>query len=233
MATNIGYERALRLAREELAGRDPALVAGNTGVPFENGEYVIPWLGRRIPLSEGAVDQQIIWHHYLCAQGPRQPRGRLIAYRQIPGAGIYNANFYKRSIQPMVRAFGGNLAGFLAAGQALGGEAVSHGDAAFTLHPLPYLPLTYVVWQGDDEMPANGNILFDESAIEWLCAEDLVVLAGLPVYEMLRMQNGPKTAAPAQTPLEKPEYFFRQEKTQGEDLDPGDPDDPGRSGGNP
>jgi len=56
---------------------------------------------------------------------------------------------------------------------------------SFTVNALPYIPLTFVLWQGDGEVPPSGNILFDETAAKWLCAEDLVVLAGLPVYEML------------------------------------------------
>jgi hypothetical protein len=58
---------------------------------------------------------------------------------------------------------------------------------SFTLPVLPYVPLTFVIWQGDDEIPPNGNILFDETAIEWFNAEDLVVIASLPVYKLLKM----------------------------------------------
>jgi hypothetical protein len=87
----------------------------------------------------------------------------------------------------MVQGFSGDLEEFLKRGRALGGEKVNLGHMAFTVCPLQYVPITYIIWQGDDEIPASGNILFDETAVDWLCAEDLVVLAGIPVYAMLKM----------------------------------------------
>lgn len=189
MAENIGYQRALALAKQEMEGRDPALLAANTGTVWTGEDFLIPWLGREIPLAQGSVDQQILWYHYLLAQGPRQPRGRYINYKQVPGAAIYNANFIKRSINPLVRTFAGDLPGFFAAGEALGAEKVSLGNAGLTFHPLPYLPVTCVLWQGDEEMPASGNILFDEGIIDWYCAEDIVAVAGLVVYEAIRVKK--------------------------------------------
>ena len=183
---NKGYERALGLARERLSERDPRKTADNSGTVWTGERFEIPWLGRMVPLDEGTVEQQILWSHYLLSGGPKRPIGNFIAYRQVPGAGIYNANFLKRCIAPMVKAFAGDLDLFLSKGKAMGGRKASPGHMSFTVSALPYIPLTFVLWQGDDEIPASGNILFDETAAEWLCAEDLVVLAGLPVYEMLR-----------------------------------------------
>jgi hypothetical protein len=187
MKTNTGYQTALRLGEEELRKRDPQTVALNAGVRWSGEDYIIPWLNQEVPLTEGSTEERIIWLHYLLGQGPKQPRNRFINYKQVPGAAIYNQNFVKRCIGPMVKAFGNDLDTFWDRGRQLGGERVKLGHMAFTLRALPYIPLTYVIWEGDDEIPASGSILFDESAIEWLCAEDLVVLSGLPVYRMLSM----------------------------------------------
>lgn len=183
---NKGYERALNLARERLSEHDPYKLADDSGTVWTGERFVIPWLGRMIPLDEGTVEQQILWSHYLMSGGSKQPAGSYITYRQVPGAGIYNDNFLKRCIDPMVKAFEGDPGLFLRLGEAMGGRKASIGHMSFTVNALPYIPLTFVLWQGDDEVPASGNILFDKTATEWLCAEDLVVLAGLPVYEMLR-----------------------------------------------
>ena len=51
------------------------------------------------------------------------------------------------------------------------------GDAAIVMDVFPRLPLTYVIWEGDEEMPANGTILFDQTAQYYLPTEDLVVVA--------------------------------------------------------
>lgn len=184
---NVGYRRALDLAQKQLAELDPQKVAENTGTVCTGDGFVIPWLGRMIPLEEGSIEQRIIWYHYLTTQGPKKPRNKYMAYKQVPGAAIYDSNFAKRSINPMVKCFSDKLDVFMQFGQSMGGKQVDLGHAAFTVQALPYIPLTYILWQGDDEVQPSGNILFDETAMEWLCAEDLVVIASLPVYEMIGM----------------------------------------------
>ncbi|MDR3331807.1 MAG: DUF3786 domain-containing protein [Synergistaceae bacterium] len=189
MTEHAGYQRALGLARHELAGRLPETVAANTGTRWTGETYEIPWLGGTVLLEDGALDEQIIWLHYLAALGPKTPRGVYVNYRQLPGAAIYNDNFVKRTISPMVGAFHDKLDDFLRMGISMGGEVKNLGHASFVIRALPFVPITYVIWQGDDEVPADGNILFDETAADWFCAEDLVVLAGIPVYNMLKSKK--------------------------------------------
>jgi len=186
MTEHTGYHQALKLAREKLAELDPRAVADAAGVTWTGSAYEIPWLGSNLHLEDGALDEQIIWLHYLTGHGPKKPSGVYISYRQVPGGAIYNENFVKRTIDPMVRTFHDRLEDFTRLGTAMGGEAKGLGHASFTIRALPFVPLTYVIWQGDDEIPAGGNILFDETAAGWFCAEDLVVLAGMPVYKMLK-----------------------------------------------
>jgi hypothetical protein len=47
------------------------------------------------------------------------------------------------------------------------------------------LPVTYVIWRGDDELPPAGAILFDGNASGWLPAEDLTVLASIGAYKLV------------------------------------------------
>jgi hypothetical protein len=186
MPEHSGYYRALRLAQTELACLDPEVVVSNTGVQWTGETYLMPWLGRMVPLADGDMTERILWHHYLLAHGPKQDSGVAVNYKQVPGAAIYNDNFTKRTINPMVKAFHDDLEKFMQKGLAMGGEPRSYGHASFTVRALPYIPLTFVIWQGDEEVPAGGNILFDETVKDWLCAEDLSALPGLLVHKMLR-----------------------------------------------
>ncbi len=189
-----GYEIAINLAKEDLSKLTPEEICRNTGVAWDGSDFIIPWYNKEVKLCDGNIEEQIIWYHYMLANGPKLERNRFISYKQVPGAIIYNDNFIKRAINPMVQMFKDDLDTFLEIGQALGGVRASHGHMAFTLKVLPYVSLTYVIWEGDDEIPANGNILFDESAIEWFCAEDLVVLASLPVYLMMSYKRKGRTS---------------------------------------
>jgi len=181
---NTGYRQALELAQSALAAADPLAVAANTGVHYHDGAYAIPWCGGVVPFSHGSLPERIVWLHYMLARGPKMPSGRCVSYREIPGAAIYHDAFIRRNIRPMVNAYHTDPNAFLLAGRRIGAMPLDLGHAAFTVQALPYIPLTYILWQGDDEVPPGGNILFDASAADWLCAEDLAVLAGLPLRRM-------------------------------------------------
>jgi len=189
MMENVGYRDAINLALAELAKREPAEITKNTGVLWNGDTFEVPWFNRIVAIGDGSIGEQIIWYHYMLARGPKEPRGVHIAYHQVPGAAIYNSVFLKRCVRPIVDAFHEDLDAFLDNGKLLGGRQEKLGHASFTVDALPHVPLTFVLWQGDDEIPANGNILYDQTAVDWLCAEDLVVLAELSVYKLLQAGN--------------------------------------------
>ena len=43
----------------------------------------------------------------------------------------------------------------------LGALPLETGNAAYCFYPLPYAPVQLILWEGDDEFPAEANILFD------------------------------------------------------------------------
>jgi hypothetical protein len=48
------------------------------------------------------------------------------------------------------------------------GKQLEMGDFSFVVHPLPCVPMTFVLWYGDDEVPNGGTLLFDRSARHYL-----------------------------------------------------------------
>lgn len=181
----MSYTPALELAHERLEALDSARVCARTGAMYQDGGYVMPWFGGAVPVADGSEPERIIWMHYLAGEGGKAPTGRLVAYRELSGAGFYEPAFNKRAVNPIAKRFGGDPAQLVAAGLALGGEAMQLGDGAVRLNMLPFVPVTYIVWRGDDEMPAAAAVLFDETASGWLVAEDLTVLASLGAYKLI------------------------------------------------
>ncbi|MCL6560367.1 MAG: DUF3786 domain-containing protein, partial [Firmicutes bacterium] len=49
---------------------------------------------------------------------------------------------------------------------------------------FPLVPVTYVLWLGDDEFPASGTVLFDSTASTHLATEDYAFIAGMGVFEL-------------------------------------------------
>ena len=195
------YREAYALAGEKLSALDSRLVCANTKATFSDAEktYTVRYFNQlcHIRLGNGEVvfegetaglpvTEKVLVLHYLIHATPAPLRGELISFKEIPGGGaIYYGNFKKRAIDPLVNVFSNNLAGFAAAAKAIGGEAETLGDASAVVSVFPLVPVTYVIWQGDEEIPSSGTILFDKSVTGFLPDEDIVVVAGYGVYRMI------------------------------------------------
>ena len=185
----MGYEDALNLGMEQLAQIPPETICEASGARFEGGEFFLPWFNTERSLSAASETHRILWLHYLTAKGVKKQSGRLIAYREVAPALFYASNFVKRAVKPLVACFGNDPQKLIKTGEVLGGQAVSHGDAAVMVNVLPYLPMTLIIWEGSEEFPPDGNILFDQTAKTWFGSEDLAVLASLVVYELIAVSK--------------------------------------------
>jgi hypothetical protein len=47
------------------------------------------------------------------------------------------------------------------------------------------VPLQLILWEGDNEFPAEANILFDKTIGRILSPEDVAWLAGMVVYRLI------------------------------------------------
>jgi len=180
----MGYDDAITLAADKLSQMQPEAVCEACGARYENGDFFLPWLNRECSLSGASVTQKILWLHYLTANGAKKMSGQLIAYREAAPALFYEPNFYKRAVKPMVSYYEKEPKKLIETGLSLGGQKADHGDASVTIKVLPYVPLTFIIWEGGDEFPSDGNILFDKTAKTWFSPEDMAVLASTAVYEL-------------------------------------------------
>ena len=48
------------------------------------------------------------------------------------------------------------------------------------------VPVTFVLWKGDEELPPEGNILFDSTISEYLSVEDINVLCEIIAWRLVR-----------------------------------------------
>jgi hypothetical protein len=108
----------------------------------------------------------------------------------MPGGDLYLGKFRARSVDRLVRAFAGREQELVGAAAALGGRRVGFGDAAVEIPALPRVPVSVVLWAGDDEFPATGNLLFDAAVAGYLALEDMVVLAGMVASRLCGPSQG-------------------------------------------
>jgi len=188
------YAAALDMARRDFAARDPAQAAREAGGSFDpaRSTLFLDYLGVRYgvhypsgrvfvassPDRPAAEVPTVIMLHYLVKTRGATPSGRWISFRELPGGDVYMPAFNRRAVIWLLRRFGQAPERLLEAALRLGGTRLDLGDVGATLDVLPLLPVAFVLWRGDDEVPAGGNVLFDATAPLHLDTEDLAAVAG-------------------------------------------------------
>lgn len=143
-------------------------------IAFEDGEA---------PLK---TTEKVLVLHYLVNSRPAPLSGRLISFKEIQNGGaMYYPTFKKRAIDPLAEAFSGDPEGLYEAARAIGGSREALGDAGVAVNIFPLVPVTYVIWKGDDEIAPSGNVLFDSSVSSFLPVEDIVVAASAGTYRLI------------------------------------------------
>jgi hypothetical protein len=195
------YQEAYRLACARLSRCRPEEVCQNSKAFYDETTqtFVITYFnvtcrvsrdGGTVRLSdapgEPTVTEKTLILHYLTQAQPRPLSGRGISFREVPGGGaIYYPAFQKRALDPLVKQFAERIPAFRKAAAALGGRPERYGTASATLYALPLVPITYVLWQGDAELPASGAILFDATVAAFLPTEDIVLAGSYGTYKLI------------------------------------------------
>jgi len=134
-----------------------------------------------IPLRE----RILILHYFIQAEGTALAN-KEIAYKELPEGIIYYPTFSKRAIKPLLDYFGKAPHRLIDIARKMGGREVDYGDAAVTIDAFSNVPITLVLWQGDDEFGPEGSILFDKSISDYLSIEDINVLCETITWKLVR-----------------------------------------------
>ena len=135
----------------------------------------------KVPLR----DKILILHYFTEAKGT-PATGKLIAYKQLPGGISYFPAFYKRTINHFVSHFGQKPELLVDIVAKLGGYKTDQGDVSMTVNAFDHVPITLVLWRGDEELAPNGNILFDANVSDYLSTEDVTVLIETVIWRLVR-----------------------------------------------
>jgi len=201
------YKQALKLASEQLADKDPELLARLSGAVTGRDKdgrnvLILSALNREVRITwpdftfesekveaEIPIQQQILYLHYLCgawSSKGAKTTGEWISFQEIPDGRFYMDAFQRRAKNPMVMTFGEKPDLLLKiATELYGAVPFNQGDVSVVVRALPLVPIALILWKGDEEFPPEGNVLFDRSIIGMLSAEDVAWLSGMVVYPMI------------------------------------------------
>jgi len=128
--------------------------------------------------------------HYLAYAKELKPEGELITFRELEGGDVYYDAFFRRAIKPITDTFGTKAEALREAGKNIGVREEGRGDCTLVMDVLPKIPVTVTLWEGDDEVPASANMIFDASIKELLPTEDVAVIGGFVASVLIK--NRPK-----------------------------------------
>ncbi len=115
----------------------------------------------------------LLWY---CKEGA-VPSGEWLPFRSLKDASPFGPAFQQTVVDVYARTFSGHLKELCDACQALGGTKLPHSDAGYELPAFACIPVRFLFWNGDEEFPAQANILFDKNAVDFIHVESLVSIA--------------------------------------------------------
>lgn len=197
------YDLSLQLAREEMAQREWAAIAARSEVELRDDALLVPFLHTRYRVQRGHGGEvtvvgpsgevppqwlSIVILHYLLTATGRPLTGEAVDFRQLVGGEGYLPNFERRAAARLAAEFGQDPERFIRCGLKIGGRQVALGDAAIRVSVFPRVPVTMILWRGDDEFPPSAKYLFDRSISDYLPTEDVVAICQ-QLVNILRMEE--------------------------------------------
>jgi hypothetical protein len=196
-----GFGLSYKLAREQLTKiSDMQEQCRKSGAQYiEPNEIVINYLNQpyhitlpdvELSLEDSSMevplkDKILILHYFVGAKGT-PATGKLITYKQLVGGVSYFPAFSQRAIAPLVNHFGKNPELLIKAAAKLGGRGGDYGDVSVNINAFEHIPITLVLWKGDEELAPNGNILFDSNISDYLSTEDITVLCETIIWKLVK-----------------------------------------------
>ena len=192
------YEDAINYSLQIFMEKDPAQMARYGGGMFRPEKHLIllPTLGQLLQVicPQGIVNfkdtvEKPLWQwsflaiNYLGRADGTSLSGEFISFRELEGGSTFYPAYQEQTLSPLSKLAGQKIPVDLNnACLQLGGDLHGRGDAGATLHFFPRFPITVIFWQGDEELAASANLLFDQKANHYMHTEDIAVAGNLVVH---------------------------------------------------
>lgn len=112
--------------------------------------------------------------------------GKLVRAEALPGGQFFFRGIHKLPTEKLEKAFGARPQALLDVSNQFNAERCEFGDASVSLFILPRLPLTIVIWRGDEEFEARASILFDQTADSQMPLDALLASVNLAVNGLIK-----------------------------------------------
>jgi len=197
------YELAYKLAAERLTKiEDIEQQCDKAGAQYQvrdgkkvitltylNQTYAVTLPDINVSLAESdegvPIRDRILILHYLGRAKGTPGSDKLITYKELPEGNVYSPTFLKRTVNQLLKYFDKEPYLLVDVARRLGGHQVTQGDVGVTINAFSRVPITLVLWRGDDEFGPDGSILFDANISDYLSTEDITVLCETITWKLI------------------------------------------------
>lgn len=201
METN--YRIAYNKGWHDLKGKEPEEIAARLAVSYsaDNRQFTVTFFAEDYVLdcesetiwrkADGKVPEimtSIIILNYLSySEKAQKPAGEWVSLKEMPNGGaLFYPAFHKNTIQVLIDSFGKQAQKLVSCATKLNGQPTSMGSAAVIFQAFPEIPLCIVIWEGDEDVPANATVLYDPTTSYLLHIETVI---GLGMYVADKLQR--------------------------------------------
>ena len=196
---NRQFEAMLAVAQERLAQHAPEDIAEKAGTQYADGSFSLKTLEQTVTvrLSDCTIQPPLSkWHaltllYYLDLADGAPLTGRTIIFSQYKD-GLVRGGGLDRNAELIIRRDLGILPPeeLERRCRSLGAELLpSNADFCARFDFAPRYPVWLKVWFADEEFPASGRLLLDESAPHYLTIEDAVTVGSLILDQLTGAQH--------------------------------------------
>ena len=179
----------MKYYREQTASFDPQILSARSGVPFDGSAFHLVMMNRPLKLSwpelectfeddgKKASNAYIIMFTRLVMYGSISPKsGKMLAYNEFPWGAHYYKAFRGRCLERLAGVYGRDPLKLAEDAKVFGAERIDGGDCSIEFDFIPGLTVRATVWAGDEEFPANAQILFSDNFLLAFAAEEMAAV---------------------------------------------------------
>ncbi|MDR2203320.1 MAG: DUF3786 domain-containing protein [Nitrososphaerota archaeon] len=177
---------------------DHVKVAEKLRLKFDENFVYIPFFNISFSVNRHTADVAgpvknhvfylLILHHLYFHKADAENSGNMVAFSNLCECSNFEPAYRKMTLVPFASYFDRKIDLLKERVLKIGGQlSLFGGDVSFAVNAFPCIPLQFIFWDGDEEFPANANILFDKNIAQFIHPESISVLANAGVN--LLMEN--------------------------------------------
>ena len=165
-------------------------------IKFLNTDYVIDLSKKQILSIQNSSQQEpagflerLCILAYLINAKDVPLANKLVKGETLPGGQFFFRGVHGIPTGKLEKAFGSSPEALYRIIERFSAEKCEFGDASIKFNVLPRMPLTIVIWKGDEEFGARASVLFDQTVANHMPLDALLAAVNLAIDAVVKIKE--------------------------------------------